>query len=73
MARQQRPVERSGGDVLFFPVLGKDDLLDQRIDRGIGYSRKVLRTLSIGRGGSPEIPLLVARVEVWPQTFQIMS
>ena len=41
-------VERAAGDGQFGSRLGRNDLLDQRIDRRIGDSAEVLRALDGG-------------------------
>ncbi len=61
MVPQQHPVERPGGGDELVTVLGEDDPLDQGIDRRILDADIVCRAGHVGRLGTPEIALLVAR------------
>ena len=52
----EHPVERAARDRQFGPVLGADDLLHQRVDRGIGDAGEVVGSLGRGRLRRKERP-----------------
>src|SRR5665213_806916 len=65
---EQDPIQRLAACDQFGAILGEDDVVDHRVDRGIPDARKVARTGPGCRLRPEEITLLVARRKrLWPR------